>query len=112
MEAAHTSEPWSDDTFFDDGTGWRSGPLPSTVDLYEGAAARATSVVIEGLPANTARCLRRGDLFEIRRNGVADYTPSLHRVIRDCPTDATGKTRVDFVPPLRKGVAAHDMIVL
>lgn len=111
-DVAKVIEPWSDGTLFSDGTGWLSGPLPPTIYVYQTAAARATSIVVAGLPESTLRALRRGDMIELRRNGVADRTPSLHRVTRDASSDSSGRTRIDIVPPLRKGVAATDMVVL
>jgi len=103
---------WSDGTFFTDGTGWLSGPLPSSIHVYSPAAARTTSVVVGGLPINTSRVLRRGDMVEFRRDGIADETPSLHRVLVDAHSNANGRCSISFLPPLRKAVAAGDQVVL
>lgn len=112
LEAAGVSSPWSDSTFFSDGTGWVDDLLPPFIYATEIAARGATSIVVGGLPESEARVLRRGDNFEHRPNGIPDATPRFHIVTRDAPTDADGKTRVEFLPPLRGGVAAGDMIVL
>lgn len=112
FEAEGIVTPWSDGTFWTDGTGWVNGRLPPKVVVAERAAKGQTSVVIGGLPASTPRVLRRGDDVEFRRNGVADETPSLHRIIRDAPTNAAGRTRIEFRPALRKGVDIGDMVVL
>lgn len=104
--------PWSDGTFWADGTGWQNGRLPAFITVAEAAPKGATSVVVTGLPLSTARVLRRGDDVEFRRNGIPDETPSLHRIIRDAPTDALGRTRIEFRPGLRKAVALGDMVVL
>lgn len=106
------TDPWSDATFFDDGTGWLDAPLPSTIHVVVGATRGERALHMGGLPASIDRTLRRGDLFEIRRDGIADETPSLHEVIRDAPTDSGGESLVEFTPALRKDVAAGDMIVL
>lgn len=111
LEIAGVS-PWSDGTFWTDGTGWQNGKLPTFISVAEPAGKGATSVIVQGLPASTARVLRRGDDVEFRRNGVADETPSLHRIVRDAATNADGKCRIEFRPGLRKGVALSDMVVL
>lgn len=106
------TDPFSDATFFDDGTGWLDAPLPPTIHVVTAADRGVRAAHVGGLPASIARTLRRGDLFEIRRNGIADETPSLHEVTRDAPTDSSGESLVEFTPALRKGVAAGDMVVL
>lgn len=103
---------WSGGQFWSDGQGWQTGRLPPFVTVAEAAAKGATSVIIKGLPVSTPRVMRRGDDVEFRRNGIADETPSLHRVIRDAPTNADGWTRIEFRPGLRKGLSAGDMVVL
>jgi len=113
QETAGTIQPWSDGTFFTDGTGWLSGLLPPYVVVRSAETIGATSVVIGGdLPVSSQRVLRRGDLIEFRRNAVADETPSLHRIMVDANTNAYGDVRIEIRPPLRKGVAAGDMGVL
>lgn len=103
---------YSDGTFFDDGSGWANGYLPSTITVWEEADHGGDSVVVTGLPALTNRPLRRGDLVEFRRNGIADLTPSLHRIKRDASTDSSGTTRIEIMPTLRKQLAVGDMCVL
>lgn len=112
LEVAGTITSWSDGTFFTDGSGWVGGLIGPYAVVAAAESIGANSVVIGELPVSSSRVLRRGDLFEIRRNGVADETPSLHRVMVDANTNADGETRVQFMPPMRKGVAAGDMVVL
>lgn len=112
LESTAIVEPWSDGTFFDDGSGWISGLLPETIYLVDAADRGDISVVVGGLPVSAARVLRRGDLFEIRPNGIPATTPHLYMCITDAPTDADGETRLDIRPQLRSGVAAGDMVVL
>lgn len=106
------SQAWSDGTFFEDGSGWVNGLLPPTVFVGDEAAYGDTSVFVSGLPALTNRALRRGDLVEFKRNGIADETPSLHRVVRDSSTNSSGQTGIEIVPPLRKGLAIGDEVSL
>lgn len=106
------SEPWSDGTFFDDGSGWASGLLAPSIFATAAASRGDTGFSVGGLPVSESRVLRRGDNIEIRRNGIWDETPSLHILIRDVGTDASGETRLEFRPALRKGIAAGDMVVL
>jgi hypothetical protein len=104
--------PWDDASYFDDGSGWVSGYLPPVIHVAEAAALGLTHLVVGGLPEDIVRVLRRGDLFEIRRDGVADGTPSLHMLVRDAHSNADGEAGLTFRPGLRKGVAAGDMVVL
>ena len=109
--ATLTQQPWSDDTYFSDGTGWVEGGVPATFHVAEFAARGATHLVVGGLPASVPRLLRRGDLIEIRRGGIADHVPSLHEIVRDAPTDANGRTGLSIRPGLRKAVMPGDQIV-
>lgn len=111
-ELAASSEAWSDTTFFTDGTGFLSGLLPPTCHLLAAAARGATSVTIGGLPVSTSRALRRGDLFELRPNGIATICPNLYMVMVDGHTNSDGETGVEIRPPLRQAMAAGDMVVL
>lgn len=112
IDAATSSERFSDGTFFDDGSGFLSGPLPPTIHVTAAAAKGAGALQVGGLPASESRVLRRGDLIEIRRNGIADATASLHMVLADAPTDAAGKTLLALAPALRAGVAVGDAVAL
>lgn len=110
--ASHfTQQPWSDDTFFSDHTGWIEGGVPSAFHVTQFAARGATHVVVGGLSPSVPRLLRRGDLIEIRRGGIADHVPSLHEIVRDAPTDANGETGLSIRPGLRKAVMAGDQVV-
>lgn len=109
---ATTVQPWSDGTFFDDGTGWESGTLPPLVHVAEAASRGARYIVVGGLPVSSSRVLRRGDLFEIRPNGVASESPNLYEVQFDAPTNSSGATGIEIRPALRQSIAAGDTIVL
>lgn len=112
MESASSAQPWSDSTFFSDGTGFIEGFLPPFIWAADGSAERSRSIVVGGLPASEARVLRRGDNFEHRPGGVYDCTPRMHIITRDAHTNSDGQTRIEFLPPLRGGVAGGDQIVL
>ena len=107
-----TTAQWSDGTYFENGSGWASGTLPPVIHVTEAAERGARSVVVGGLPANTSRAMRRGDLVEFRVNGIADETPRLHRLRTDGASNASGELRIQIMPPLRKGLAAGDTVVL
>jgi hypothetical protein len=110
--AAFGRESWSDNTFFDDGRGWLSGLLPDFAYLANAAAAGDRFVVIGGLPASTARALRRGDLLELRPNGIPTDVGNLYEVMVDGHTDANGRTGIEIRPALRQGFASGDMVLL
>ena len=114
-ESEGTIVGFTDGTFFDDGTGFNSVALPSTIIVtgVDGALKGTTQVQVGGgLPVNSTRVLRRNDLFEARPNGNYDATPQLYMITRDVNTDANGDTLLTFRPALRKGLQFGDTIVL
>lgn len=107
-----SGQTFSDGTNFSDGTKFIEGLLPDFVTL-DGAVSRGgTHLVLAGLPASEAACLRRGDTIEIRPNGIPSETSSLYEIQFNAPTDADGKTGVVITPPLKTDCAAGDMVVL
>lgn len=106
------SQPWSDGTTFTDGTGFLDGLLPSSGYVVSPASRGSRAVVIGGLLPSLAPALRRGDLFEIRPNGIPADHPHLYQVMVDGPSNASGQTGLEIMPPLRADIAAGDMIVL
>lgn len=109
-----TTENWDDDTTWDDGTGWESGKLPSSVAL-DAAANRGDKDIQLAFPSgfeSLSAVLRRGDLLEIRPNGVPVNHGHLYVVRRTANTDASGKTGVQIAPGLRTAAAAGDQVVL
>lgn len=106
-------EPWSDSTYFTDGTGWsEDGVIPPTAALLEGADRGALFIKIKGLPANLSPALHPGDLIELRPNGVPTVTSNLYEVVVAGPTNGDGETGVEIAPGLRQGFAPNDMVVL
>lgn len=103
---------WSDGSTFTDGTGFVSGLLPPTCYIASAASRGDKSVVIGGLPVSLSRALQRGDLFEVRPNGIASATPNLYQIMVDGATNSSGQTGVEIRPPLRQGLQVGDMVVL
>lgn len=94
------SEPWSDATFFTDGTGWGSMAIaPVTKYAYERGAQ---IMVLENLPVSLAAMVP-GDLFEIP-NIDTSQQGFLHTVMRNVTADASGEASIHFRPGLRAGV--------
>ena len=102
---------FSDGSTFTDGTGFASGVLPPTCFLAAPTSRGEQQVTIGGLPASSP-ALKRGDLFELRPNGIPSACPNLYQVMVDGAADANGKTGVEIRPSLRMGFAAGDMVVL
>lgn len=109
---AAAAQGWSDGTRFSDGTDFVDGLLPPTAFLVDAASRGDTSIVLGGLLPNLAPALYRGDLLELRPNGIADGKPRLHSVMVRGNTDSSGQTGVEIRPPLRSDYAAGDMVVL
>jgi len=106
-------EPWSDDTYFTDGTGWsESGLVPPTASLLEGANRGDLFIKIKGLTPNLTPALHPGDLLELRVNGIPSVTSNLYEVVVAGPTNGNGETGVEIAPGLRQSFAPNDMVVL
>ena len=107
-------EPWSDGQYFDDNTGWANGDdlVPEYAYLTEAGRRGDSSVVIGGLPVSKAPpFLYRGDLFEIRPNGIPSVTAMLYEIVVPSGTDASGRAGVEIRPRLRQAVALGDQVV-
>ncbi|MGY4288897.1 hypothetical protein ACVWXO_008117 [Bradyrhizobium sp. LM2.7] len=89
-----------------------TGCCPSTAYIVQARSHGDSNIVIGGLPASTASALQRGDLLEVRPNGVAADFPHLYEVMVDGATDAGGNTGVEVRPRLRRGIAVGDMVQL
>lgn len=103
---------WDDDTTFSDGSGWMNGLLPPIVTVGETAARGASNLLLKGFPPSLSGVLRRGDLFEIRPNGIPAEHGHLYVVTRWANSNAAGHARVYFKAGLRKGVRAGDAAVI
>jgi hypothetical protein len=106
-------EPFSDDTFFTDGYGWyEDGMVPEFAYLTATGRRGDSSVIIGGLPVNkTSPFLNKGDLFEIRPNGIPAATGMLYEIQVPAGTDSEGRSGVEIRPRLRQPVAVSDQIV-
>lgn len=109
---AQSLQPWSDGSTFNDGSQWQSGLVPPTAFVAAATSRGSLALQLGGLMASTSRVLRRGDLIEIRPNGMPAMFPHLYEVMVNGSTDATGKTGVEIRPRLRADIAAGDMAVL
>lgn len=112
IEATAALQAFSDGTTFTDLTGFSSGLLPPTAFVATAALRGSPNLVIGGLLASVSQALRRGDLVEIRPNGIADDVPRLYKVVRGGSTDASGQIGVEIRPRLRTNIAVGDMVVL
>lgn len=102
---------WDDDTLFDDGTGWENRPVPPYAVVAVSASRGENYLVIKALAASKSRLLRRGDLLELRPNGIATETPNLYEIQVDGSTNSSGEVGIEIRPRLRQGFAVGDMVV-
>ncbi len=107
-----TVSAWSDGSTFADGSGFANGYLPPEVYLVNAAAKGARYIVLGGLPASIASCLRRGDLLQIKPNGVPGTVPHLYQAMYGGDTDSSGRIGLAIEPGLRQGVNAGDVVGL
>jgi hypothetical protein len=107
-------EPFSDGTYFTDGTGWVGGDnqVPPYATVGANASAGDNFVVIENLPEDMpSPFLYSGDLFEIRPNGISATTAMLYEVVGNNGTDASGRAGVEIAPNLRQNIVKGDQVV-
>lgn len=107
-----TRTGFTDGTEFDDDTGFVDGYLPPFGIVDDAEVAGATSLIIAGLTPSLQPALYAGDLFEIRPAGTPADHGHLYEIVNDAPTNAGGKTRVNFRPELYRGVIHGDQVVL
>jgi len=112
ISAILSTTTWDDATTWDDGTVWQDGLLPSSIAVDENAALNAKSIVVKGLPASTAAVFNPGDPFEIRPSGVPAIFGHYYMITKISNSNSAGKTRIEFTPGLRAGIAVGDMVVL
>jgi hypothetical protein len=103
---------WSDGSTFTDGTGFASGYLPPEIYLTATALKGARTVTLGGLPVSTSSVIRRGDLLQIKPNGIPGTVPHLYKVMVGGGTNSSGQIGVAIEPALRAGVAAGDVVSL
>jgi len=107
-----TVQAWSDGALFTDGTGFASGFLPPDVYVDTAASRGANYIVLGGFPSSTASVIRRGDLMQVKPDGVAGTCPHLYAAMAGCDSDASGRAGIEISPRLRAGVAAGDQVSL
>lgn len=109
---AASGATWDDGSTFDDGSLWQSGKLPPLVVAGENRSRGEANLLMTGFPASLSGVLRRGDLFEVRPNGIPAEHAHLYQVTRWANSNASGQTRVSFEPGLRRGLRFGDQIVI
>lgn len=103
---------WSDGSRFTDGSGFANGHLPPEVFVYAAAARGTRYLTLGGFPVSTANVLRRGDLLQVKPNGIAGSVPMLFKAMFGGDSDSSGRVGVAIEPGLRIGVAAGDQVSL
>lgn len=109
---AATSERFSDNSIFTDGTAFEAGYLPPDVYVYAAADRGDNYIQLAGFPASVANAMRRGDIFQIKPNGIPGTVPHLYEAQFTSATDASGRVGLEIRPRLRAGVAAGDQVSL
>lgn len=103
---------FTDGSSFTDGSGFASGYLPPEVFLASAATAGARYIVLGGFPVSTSNVLRRGDLLQIKPNGIPGTVPHLYVPMFGGGSNSAGQVGVAIEPGLRQGVAAGDVVEL
>lgn len=93
------ADPWSDGSFFSDGTGWDSNYYDGLV-IAEAAAGGAETIRFSGAVASEVLAVAAGDLFEV--NGY------LYMAAANARSNSAGEGRISIRPRLREGVAVGD----
>lgn len=107
-----TSSTWDDGSHFTDGSGFVNGYLPPEVYIATAAARGARFVVLGGLPASVSGIIRRGDLFQVKPNGIAGSVPHLYKAMNSASSNSSGQIGISIEPGLRQSVAAGDQVGL
>lgn len=107
-----TVSTWSDGSLFTEGTGFANGYLPPDVYVHSAAVRGANYIVLGGFPASTSAVIRRGDLLQIKPNGIAGTVPHLYKAAHSNSSDASGLVGIEISPRLRAGIAAGDQVGL
>ncbi len=107
-----TRETFTDATVFTDATGFESGYLPPDVYVLTAADQGDNTIVLGGFPASTAGVLTRGDLLQVKPNGIPGNCPNLYEVMVGAASNSDGEIGVEIRPRLRMGIAAGDQVSL
>jgi hypothetical protein len=103
---------WDDGSTFTDGSGFTSGLLPPEVYVQTAAAQGASYIVLGGFPVSLSRALHRGDLLQIKPNGIPGTVPHLYKTMWTADSNSSGQIGVAIEPRLRVGIAAGDVVGL
>ena len=107
-----TSALWDGGASWGGGAAWSAGKLPPFVVVGETASRGTDNILLKGFPPSLSGVLRRGDLFEMRPNGIPADHGHLYEVTRWANSNSDGHVRVYFEAGLRKGLRTGDMCVI
>jgi hypothetical protein len=107
-----TTSTWDDGSTFTDGTAFANGFLPPEVYVVNAAAKGSNYVVLGGFPASMTAALHRGDLLQIKPNGIPGTVPHLYKTMWTADSNSAGQIGVAIEPRLRAGIAAGDVVGL
>ena len=107
-----TVATWSDSSLFTDGTGFANGFLPPEVFVATAAARGTNYIVLGGFPASITDVIRRGDLLEVKPNGIPGVIPHLYKAAFTCSSNSSGQVGIEIGPNLHGGIAAGDTVGL
>lgn len=105
-------ETWSDGSTWSDGTLWNAGYLPPDLYLIAPANKGDNFIQVGGLPASLAGALTRGDLIQLKPNGIPGSCPNNYEIMVGGPSNAAGQIGIEVRPRLRMGFAAGDQASL
>lgn len=107
-----TTSTFSDGSTFTDGSGFANGFLPPNVFVDTSADRGANYLILGGFPPLIENVIRRGDLLQIKPNGIASGFPHLYKAMFSGSSDANGRLGIEIESRLRAGVASGDQVGL
>lgn len=103
---------FTDGSRFTDGSGFTSSFLPAFCYVIAAANKGDNYIQLGGLPASTASVFRRGDMMQVKPNGVATVVPNLYEAQIGGGTDASGQIGLEVRPRLRQNFTPGDQVSL
>jgi hypothetical protein len=95
-----TAQPWSDGSYFSDGTGWTDAATAGVIATA--APAKSEWILISGLVPSMPLSIGAADLMEIGGR--------LYESLIDVPSDPSGRALVQIGPRLRAPVLPGDRV--
>lgn len=109
--ATLTETSFSDNSLFTDGSGFAAGYLPPEVYLAQAASRGDNYIVLGGFPASVP-VLTKGDLLQVKPEGVPGLVPHLYQVQLAGASNSDGQVGVEITPRLRADLGAGDQVGL